>query len=98
MLPKCRLTPFLEEGQCYPLGERGTESEEPLGRGAPRAPREGTKSPKGGTPPYMKKKFVKNDLGKPSKIKIKKSMEFSILFKTHPPHLPSMEKNINNMV
>ena len=33
-------------------------------------------------------------LGKPSK----KSMEFSILSKTHPPHLPSMEKNKNNMV
>ena len=25
-------------------------------------------------------------------------MEFSILFKTHPPHSPSMEKNKNNIV
>ena len=31
--------------------------------------------------------------------KKKKSMEFSILSKTHPPHSPSMEKkNKNNMV
>ena len=35
-----------------------------------------------------------NQLGKPSK----KSMEFSILSKTQPPHSPSMEKNENNMV
>ena len=40
--------------------------------------------------------FLTLHFGKPLK-KLKISMEFSILFKTHPPHPPSMEKK-NNMV
>ena len=54
---------------------------------------------RGGSGPYMELSIIFFIFClKPSlREGLKKSVEFSTLFKTHPPHLQSVEKNKNNM-